>query len=116
MSQAAGARRLREDDLDTDYRPAPRLRVADGGQPPTRRTVTITGNPNPGLTRRRPPRGQPRLQRRPLRIALWPVRLGLFLAVWAVPSTSAAPLQEAGGQLRPRLPPTGSRGVPIEPI
>ena len=87
MSQAAGARRLREEDLESTYRPAPRLRVVEGGQAPERRTVTITGNPVP---RRRPSRVEQQVVARPDRIALWAVLLGLFLVLMAVATANAA--------------------------
>jgi len=92
MSQAAGARRLREDEPDSSYRTAPRLRVVDGGEAPARRTVTITGQPDAVITRRRPSRAEQRIVARPDRIALWAVLLGLFLVVMAAATANAAPL------------------------
>ena len=91
MPQAAGARRLRDDDVEMTPRAAPRLRVVDGGQAPERRTITITGNPNPVIARRRPSRAEQRIAARPDRVALWAVLLGLFLVLMAVATASAAP-------------------------
>ena len=78
MSQAAGARMLREDD---HYEP-PLVAV-----PYERRTVKITGQPVPA--RRRPSPTASRIQARPDRIVLWAFLFGLFLVFMAVVTASA---------------------------
>ncbi len=78
MSQAAGARILREDD---HYEP-PLVAV-----PYERRTVKITGQPVPA--RRRPSPTASRIQAHPDRIVLWAFLLGLFLVFMAVVTASA---------------------------
>ena len=90
MNDAAGARRLRDDEyLSTD---APRLQLVDEEPPPAeRRTITITGNPTPVRSRRRSP-AQAQIVARPDRIALWAVMLGLFLVAVAAATAHAAPL------------------------
>ena len=92
--QHAGARKLREEDIEwqetgralhlvTDDEPAPR--GVDG-----RRTVKITGHPVPA--RRRRSAAASAIEARPDRIALWAVLLGLFLVFMAVATANAAPL------------------------
>jgi hypothetical protein len=90
MNDAAGARRLRDDEhLSAD---APRLRLVDEESAPAeRRTITITGNPTPVRSRRRSP-AQAQIVARPDRIALWAVMLGLFLVAVAAATAHAAPL------------------------
>jgi hypothetical protein len=90
MNDAAGARRLRDDEyLSTD---APRLRVVEEEPAPAeRRTITITGNPTPVRSRRRSP-AQAQIVARPDRIALWAVMLGIFLVAVAAATAHAAPL------------------------
>ena len=90
MQDAAGARKLRDDEhLSTD---APRLRLVDEDSAPAeRRTITITGNPTPARSRRRSP-AQTQIAARPDRIALWAVMLGIFLVVVAAGTAHAAPL------------------------
>ena len=55
-----------------------------------RRTVTITGQPQPARRRRSP--AQEQIAARPDRIALWAVGLGMFLALVAAVTANAAPL------------------------
>ena len=90
MHDAAGARRLRDDEyLSTD---APRLRLVDEEPAPAeRRTITITGNPGPVGSRRRSA-VQAQIVARPDRVALWAVVLGLFLVAVAAGTAHAAPL------------------------
>ena len=90
MNDAAGARKLRDDEqLNTQ---APRLRlVEEDAAPAERRTITITGNPTPVRSRRRSP-AQAQIVARPDRIALWAVMLGLFLVAVAAATAHAAPL------------------------
>lgn len=78
MSQAAGARVLRDDE-----HPEPYLAAV----PYERRTVKITGQPVPA--RRRPSPTASRIQARPDRIVLWAFVLGLFLVFMAVVTASA---------------------------
>jgi len=78
MSQAAGARVLREEE---PYEPP--LAAA----PYERRTVKITGQPVPA--RRRPSPAASRIQARPDRIVLWAFLFGLFLVFMAVVTASA---------------------------
>jgi hypothetical protein len=78
MSQAAGARLLREEE---QYEP-PLAAV-----PYERRTVKITGQPV--AARRRPSPTASRIQARPDRIVLWAFLLGLFLVFMAVVTASA---------------------------
>ncbi len=78
MSEAAGARVLREDDLHEPHLAA---------VPYERRTVKITGQPVPA--RRRPSATANRIQARPDRIVLWAFLLGLFLVFMAVVTASA---------------------------
>jgi hypothetical protein len=78
MSQAAGARVLREED---SYEP-PLAAV-----PYERRTVKITGQPVPA--RRRPSPAASRIQARPDRIVLWAFLFGLFLVFMAIVTASA---------------------------
>jgi hypothetical protein len=78
MSQAAGARVLREEEA---YEPP--LAAA----PYERRTVKITGQPVPA--RRRPSPTASRIQARPDRIVLWAFLFGLFLVFMAVVTASA---------------------------
>ena len=80
MSQAAGARALREDDY---AQPRPRLSAV----PEERRTVRITGQPVP--PRRRTSSTQRQIQARPDRIVLWAFLLGLFLVFMAIATASA---------------------------
>ena len=89
MQDAAGARKLRDDEhLSTD---APRLRLVDEEPAPAeRRTITITGNPTPVRSRRSPAQAQ--IAARPDRIAFWAVMLGLFLVAVAAATAHAAPL------------------------
>jgi hypothetical protein len=79
--QDAAARKLREDEY-TEVPPArPNLRLVDG-EPSARRTVVITGQPEPPR-RRRPSASAQQIQARPDRIALWAFLLGLFLVAVA---------------------------------
>ena len=93
MHDAAGARKLRDDE-----QPIPedrRLRLVEPEhapmQPGERRTITITGNPDPVRSRRRSP-AQAQIAARPDRVALWAVVLGLFLVAVAAGTAHAAPL------------------------
>ena len=93
--QHAGARKLREEDIEwqepgrslhlvgSDDEPAPR-------GPDGRRTVKITGHPVPA--RRRRSATASAIEARPDRVALWAVLLGLFLVFMAVATANAAPL------------------------
>ena len=88
MQDAAGARRLRDDEhLSTQ---GPRLRLVEEEPVADRRTITITGNPTPVRRRRSPAQAQ--IVARPDRIALWAVMLGLFLVAVAAATAHAAPL------------------------
>jgi hypothetical protein len=96
MHDAAGARKLRDD--EQLIAEEPRLRLVDSVdaeyapmQPGERRTITITGNPDPVRSRRRSP-AQAQIAARPDRIALWAVMLGLFLVAVAAATAHAAPL------------------------
>jgi hypothetical protein len=96
MQDAAGARRLRDDEQQISDEP--RLRLVDAVdaeyapmQPGERRTITITGNPTPARSRRRSP-AHAQIVARPDRIALWAVMLGLFLVAVAAATAHAAPL------------------------
>jgi hypothetical protein len=93
MNNAAGARRLRDD--EQPIAEEPRLRVVDPEyapmQPGERRTITITGNPTPARSRRRSP-AHAQIVARPDRVALWAVVLGLFLVAVAAATANAAPL------------------------
>jgi hypothetical protein len=81
MSQAAGARVLRDEE-----HAEPHLAAV----PYERRTVKITGQPMPA--RRRPSPTASRIQARPDRIVLWAFLLGLFLVFMAVATANAATL------------------------
>jgi hypothetical protein len=93
MQDAASARSLRDDEYVIDD--APRLRLVEPEvrpmEPGERRTITITGNPNPVRPKRRSP-AQAQIVARPDRIALWAVMLGLFLVAVAAATAHAAPL------------------------
>ena len=93
MNDAAGARKLRDDEHLINEEP--RLRLVEPEyapmQPGERRTITITGNPTPVRSRRRSP-AQAQIVARPDRIALWAVMLGLFLVAVAAATAHAAPL------------------------
>jgi hypothetical protein len=92
MHDAAGARKLRDDEQLINEEP--RLRLVEEHapmQPGERRTITITGNPDPVRSRRRSP-AQAQIAARPDRIALWAVMLGLFLVAVAAATAHAAPL------------------------
>ena len=78
MSQAAGARVMRDEEYPEPYLAA---------VPYERRTVKITGQPVP--SRRRPSPAASRIQARPDRIVLWAFLLGLFLVFMAVVTASA---------------------------
>ena len=83
--QHAGARKLREDDYyEAEVRPD--LKLVEG----ERRTVVITGQPQPLPPRRRPPVAAQQIQARPDRIALWAFLLSLFLVFVAVATANAA--------------------------
>ena len=69
-------------------RPRPELRVVD---PAARRTVVITGRPDPE-PRRRPSRARANTVARPDRVAAWAVGLGLFMAFMAGATAKAAEL------------------------
>ncbi len=106
--QTAGARALREDDSSRSRRaerfersptvPVPlrpvgrfeRSTQAKTASPPSRRTVVITGQPV--APRRRRSQAQEQLTARPDRVALWAFLLGLFMALVAAATASAAPL------------------------
>ena len=87
MSDAAGARRLRDDEYPIEDRP--RLRLVEPDD--ERRTITITGHPTPARSRRRSS-AQAQIAARPDRVALWAVLLGLFLVAVAAGTANAAPL------------------------
>ena len=104
--QTAGARVLRDDD-ERRIRPSGRFERAGGRferQAPRhlesvtaldrpaaeRRTVTITGHPQP--PRRRSSPAQQRIAARPDRVALWAFLLGLFLVLVAAVTANAAPV------------------------
>ena len=93
MHDAAGARKLRDDEQLINEEP--RLSLVESEyapmQPGERRTITITGNPDPVRSRRRP-RAQAQIAARPDRIALWAVMLGLFLVAVAAATAHAATL------------------------
>ena len=93
MHDAAGARKLRDDEQLINEEP--RLSLVEPEyapmQPGERRTITITGNPDPVRSRRRAP-AQAQIAARPDRIALWAVMLGLFLVAVAAATAHAAPL------------------------
>jgi hypothetical protein len=92
MHDAAGARRLRDDEQLINE--GPRLRLVEEHapmQPGERRTITITGNPGPVGSRRRSA-VQAQIVARPDRVALWAVVLGLFLVAVAAGTAHAAPL------------------------
>ena len=85
MHDAAGARKLREDEYYERSSPArPDLKLVEG----ERRTVVITGQAMP--PRRRPPVAAQQIQARPDRIALWAYLLSLFLVYVAVATANAA--------------------------
>ena len=84
MPDAAGARKLREDEYYERDRPRPDLKLVEG----ERRTVVITGQAMP--PRRRPPVAAQQIQARPDRIALWAFFLSLFLVFVAVATANAA--------------------------
>jgi hypothetical protein len=92
--QTAAARVLREDDQPrTD--PGRRFERAPVEPVPLRpraerRTVVITGQPV--APRRRRSQAQEQLTARPDRVALWAFLLGLFMALVAAATASAAPL------------------------
>jgi hypothetical protein len=88
--QDAAARKLREDE-QLQSPATPRLRVVEPEEVADRRTVTITGNPNP-VPRRRPSPTQAQIAKRPDRVALWAFLLGLFLVFVAAATAQAAPL------------------------
>ena len=93
MPDAAGARKLRDDEhLIAD---PPRLSLVESEsapmEPGERRTITITGNPTPVRSRRRSP-AQAQIVARPDRVALWAVMLGIFLVAVAAATAHAAPL------------------------
>jgi hypothetical protein len=58
---------------------------------PARRTVVITGRPDPE-PRRRPSRARSNTVARPDRVAAWAVGLGLFMAFMAGATAKAAEL------------------------
>ena len=93
MHDAAGARKLRDDEQLINEEP--RLSLVEPEyapmQPGERRTITITGNPGPVGSRRRSA-VQAQIVARPDRVALWAVVLGLFLVAVAAGTAHAAPL------------------------
>ena len=90
MQDAAGARRLRDEEKPIADRP--RLRLVEPDDAASgRRTITITGNPAPARSRRRSP-AQAQIVARPDRVALWAVVLGMFLVAVAAATAHAAPL------------------------
>ena len=91
--QTSGARALREDDQLITGRTG-RFERAPGRferAPGERRTVTITGHPDPLPPRRRRSPTQEQLVARPDRVALWAFLLGLFLVLVAAATANAAP-------------------------
>lgn len=93
MQDAAGARKLRDDEQLIHDGTRLRLVEPEYGpmEPGERRTITITGNPSPVRSRRRSP-AQAQIAARPDRIALWAVLLGIFLVAVAAATAHAAPL------------------------
>ena len=93
MHDAAGARKLRADEQLINEEPRLSLVEPEHApmQPGERRTITITGNPDPVRSRRRSP-AQAQIAARPDLIALWAVMLGLFLVAVAAATAHAAPL------------------------
>ena len=92
---AVAVRRLRLVQDDDDYESPPAGGEADGEHAPTyahngRRSVKITGQPQPRRRRRSATASQ--IEARPDRIALWAVLLGLFLVFMAVATANAATL------------------------
>jgi hypothetical protein len=92
--ESAAARRLREHDEPQSRSSRPDLRLVEPEAPPLqqgeRRTVTITGNPDPARRRRSPAQAQ--IVARPDRVALWAFVLGLLLVVVAAATAHAAVL------------------------
>ena len=92
--ETAGARRLREYEELQGRSDRPDLRLVEPEasplEPGERRTVTITGNPDPARRRRSPAQAQ--LAARPDRVALWAFVLGLFLVVVAAATAHASAL------------------------
>ena len=75
--------------LEPAARPRPDLHVVDAA--PARRTVVITGRPDPA-PRRRESRARANTVARPDRVAAWAVGLGLFMAFMAGATAKAAEL------------------------
>ena len=87
MAQAH-ARVERDERLEQDPRPRPELRLVE--PPPEnagRRTVQITGRPDPAPRRRS--RTEARIVARPDRVGMWAVLLGLFMTLMAVATARA---------------------------
>jgi hypothetical protein len=80
---AAHARRER---AEVPEQPRPELRLVP--PPAERRTIKVTGRPDPE-PRRRPSRASTRLSSRPDRVALWAFILGLFLVFMSVATAHA---------------------------
>ena len=83
---AAHARRERAERL-AEPQPRPELRLVP--PPEERRTVRVTGRPDPEPTRRRRSAAVQRVSARPDRVALWAFLLGLFLVFMSVATAHA---------------------------
>jgi hypothetical protein len=88
---AAQARRERADTY-AELRPRPDLRLVppEPEAAPARRTVIVTGRPDPEPVRqRRRSAASTRLSARPDRVALWAFLMGLFLVLMSVATAHA---------------------------
>jgi hypothetical protein len=84
--EAAHARRERAERL-AEPQPRPELRLVP--PPKERRTIQVTGRPDPGPPRRRRSPTATRLSARPDRVALWAFLLGIFLVLMSVATAHA---------------------------
>jgi hypothetical protein len=82
---AAPARRER--DRVAEPQPRPDLRLVP--PPEERRTIRVTGRPDPEPVRRRRSATAAQLSARPDRVALWAVLLGIFLVFMSVATARA---------------------------
>ena len=83
---AAQARRERAESSAEPY-PRPELRLVP--PPGERRTIQVTGRPDPEPRPRRHSAASTRLSNRPDRVALWAFILGLFLVFMSVVTAHA---------------------------